>query len=129
MTTDGGFRGHASRLAVTPVACASAREFLPARFVMVQTERRAYRRATKTYSRLSSSSGPLIESAVESFQPQARDVEQPQPFILGRPPEGTSSTIVQGDVDSVIADAVVVCVRHRKTRRRVGMLSPIVDAM
>src|SRR6266480_7972743 len=59
------------------------------------------------------------ESAVESFQPQARDVEEPQPFVLGRPPERTGSTIVQGDVDSVIADAVVARVRQR----RVGMLA------
>ena len=51
------------------------------------------------------------ESAIESFQPQARDVEEPQPFVLGCPPERTGSTIVQGDVDSVIADAVVVRVR------------------
>ena len=27
------------------------------------------------------------ESAVESFQPQARDVEEPQPFVFGCPPE------------------------------------------
>src|SRR5438105_8071121 len=52
------------------------------------------------------------ESAIESFEAQARDVEEPQPFILGRPPERTGSTIVEGDVDSVIADAVVVRVRH-----------------
>jgi hypothetical protein len=29
------------------------------------------------------------ESAIESFQPQARDVEEPQPFVLGCPPERT----------------------------------------
>src|SRR5439155_1613894 len=45
------------------------------------------------------------ESAIESFEAQARDVEKPQPFVLGCPPERTGSTIVQGDVDSVIADA------------------------
>src|ERR671926_456102 len=59
------------------------------------------------------------ESAIESFQPQARDVEETQPFVLGCPPERTGSTIVQGDVDSVLADAVVVRVRQR----RVGMLA------
>ena len=59
------------------------------------------------------------ESAIESFEAQARDVEEPQPFVLGCPPERTGSTIVQGDVDSVIADAVVVRVRQR----RVGMLA------
>jgi len=53
-----------------------------------------------------------IESAVESFQTQARDVEETQPFVLGCPPERTGSTVVQGDVDSVIADAVVVRVRQ-----------------
>src|SRR5436190_2101570 len=47
------------------------------------------------------------------------DVAEPQPFVLGRPPERTGSTIVQGDVDSVIADAVVVRVRQR----RIGMLA------
>src|SRR5205807_10444082 len=57
------------------------------------------------------------ESAIESFEAQARDGEEPQPFVLGCPPERTGSTIVQGDVDSVIADAVVVRVRQR----RVGM--------
>ena len=59
------------------------------------------------------------ESAIESFEAQARDVEEPQPFVLGCPPERTGSTIVQGDVDSVIADAVVVRVRHP----RVDMLA------
>src|SRR5215218_9704734 len=57
------------------------------------------------------------ESAIESFEAQTRDVEEPQPFVLGCPPERTRSTIVQGDVDSVIAHAVVVRVRQR----RVGM--------
>src|SRR5436190_15727951 len=52
------------------------------------------------------------ESAIQSFEAQARDVEEPQPFVLGCPPERTGSTLVQGDVDSVIADAVVVRVRH-----------------
>src|SRR5687768_18436387 len=60
-----------------------------------------------------------IESAVESFEAQAGDVEESQPFVLGCPPERTGSTIVQGDVDSVVADAVVVRVRQR----RVGMLA------
>ena len=59
------------------------------------------------------------ESAIESFQTQARDVQKPQPFVLGCPPQRTGSTIVQGDVDSVIADAVVARVRQR----RVGMLA------
>src|SRR5438552_17143087 len=59
------------------------------------------------------------ESAIQSFEAQARDVEEPQPFVLGCPPERTGSTIVQGDVDSVIADAVIVRVRQR----RVGMLA------
>src|SRR5438874_855348 len=59
------------------------------------------------------------ESAIESFEAQARDVEEPQPFVFGCPPERTGSTIVQGDVDSVITDAVVVRVRQR----RVGMLA------
>src|SRR5438105_12484869 len=54
------------------------------------------------------------ESAVESFQAQARDVEEPQPFVFGCPPERTGSTIVQGDVDPVIADAVVGRVRQRR---------------
>ena len=36
------------------------------------------------------------ESAIESYQPQARDVEEPQRFVLGCPPERTGSTIVQG---------------------------------
>src|SRR6201999_4327116 len=52
---------------------------------------------------------------------QARDVEEPQPFVLGCPPQRTGSTVVQGDVDSVVANAVVVRVRQR----RVGM--PAVD--
>ena len=64
------------------------------------------------------------ESAIESFEAQARDVEEPQPFVLGCPPERTGSTIVQGDVDSVIADAVAARVRQR----RVGMLAVIADA-
>src|SRR6266511_3684166 len=37
------------------------------------------------------------ESAIESFQPQARAVEESQPFVLGCPPELTGSTTVQGD--------------------------------
>src|SRR5262245_48216664 len=54
-----------------------------------------------------------VESAIESFQVQARDVEEPQPFVLGCPPERAGSTVLQGDVDSVVADAVAVGVRHR----------------
>src|SRR5689334_7617277 len=42
------------------------------------------------------------ESAVESFQPKASDVEKAQPFVLGCPPERTRSTTVQGDVDPVV---------------------------
>ena len=63
------------------------------------------------------------ESAMESFEAQARDVEEPQPFVLGCPPERTGSAIVQGDVDSVIADAVAVGVRKRDVGVRVGMLA------
>src|SRR5437868_15060555 len=59
------------------------------------------------------------ESAIESFQLQARDVEESQPFVLGCPPERTDCTSVQGDVDPVIADAVVDRVRQW----RVGMLA------
>jgi Winged helix DNA-binding domain len=65
------------------------------------------------------------ESAVESLEAEARDVEEPQPLVLGCPPERTGSTLVQGDVDSVVADAVVVRVRQRKTRGRVAV--PAVD--
>ena len=43
----------------------------------------------------------------------------PSHSFLVCPPERTGSTIVQGDVDSVIADAVVARVRQR----RVGMLA------
>src|SRR3954468_2026592 len=63
------------------------------------------------------------ESAVESFEAQARDVEKPQPFVLGCPPERTCSTLVQGQVDPVIADAVVDRVRHRHAGRIVGVLA------
>src|SRR4029453_14468599 len=63
------------------------------------------------------------ESAIESFEAQARDVEEPQPFVLGCPPERSGSTIIQGDVDSVIADAVVVGVRQGGAGVRVGMLA------
>src|SRR5438132_8251653 len=63
------------------------------------------------------------ESAIESFEVQARDVEESQPFVLGCPPERSGSTIVQGDVDPVIADAVVDRVRHRDAGRRVGVLA------
>ena len=45
------------------------------------------------------------ESAIESFEAQARDVEEPQPFALvADESERLVSTIVQGDVDSVIAE-------------------------
>src|SRR5438552_7600366 len=63
------------------------------------------------------------ESAIESFQLQARDVEEPQPFVLGCPPERTGSTVIQGDVDSVIADAVAIRVRQRYSGVRVGVLA------
>src|SRR6058998_374728 len=63
------------------------------------------------------------ESAIESFQPQARDVEESQPFVFGCPPERTGSTTVQGDVDSVIADAVVDRVRQRYPGVRIGVLA------
>jgi hypothetical protein len=53
------------------------------------------------------------ESGIESFQPQARDLEESQPFVFGCPPERTGSAIVQGDVDPVLADAVVDRVRQR----------------
>src|SRR3954454_9996051 len=58
------------------------------------------------------------EPAIESFEAEARDVEEPEPFVLRRPPKGTGPAVVQGDVDSVVTDAVVVRVRQR----RVGML-------
>ena len=64
-----------------------------------------------------------IESAVESFEAQARDVEETEPFVLGRPPERTGPTVVQGDVDPVIADAVVVRVRQRHSAVPVGVLA------
>src|SRR4051812_2912636 len=54
------------------------------------------------------------ESAVERLQAEARNVEEPQPFVLRRPPERTGSALVQGDVDTVVADAVVVRVCHRR---------------
>src|SRR5438309_9994337 len=63
------------------------------------------------------------ESAIESFEAQARDVEETQPFVLGCPPERTGSTVVQGDVDPVIADAVVNRVRHSEARSRLGVLA------
>jgi hypothetical protein len=63
------------------------------------------------------------ESAIQSFEAQARDVEEPQPFVLGCPPERIGSTIVQRDVDSVVADAVAVGVRQRDAGVRVGMLA------
>src|SRR5690349_14868388 len=61
------------------------------------------------------------ESAIESLEAQARDVEEPQPFVLGCPPERTGFSIVQGDVDPVVADAVGVRVRQRGAGVRVGM--------
>src|SRR5437667_9730347 len=63
------------------------------------------------------------ESAIERFEAQARDVEEPQPFVLGCPRERTGSTIVQGDVDAVIADAVVVRVRQRHAGARGDVLA------
>ena len=60
---------------------------------------------------------------LESFQPQISDVQEPQPFVLGCPPERTRSTIVQGHVNPVIADAVLDRVRHGQARTRVGVLA------
>ncbi len=34
-----------------------------------------------------------VESAIESFEVQARDVEESQPFVLGCPPERAGSTV------------------------------------
>src|SRR5689334_15068073 len=62
------------------------------------------------------------EPAVESLEAKPRDVDQAQPFVLGRPPQRTGSTVVQRDVDAVVADAVADRVRDRHARRRVGVL-------
>jgi hypothetical protein len=43
------------------------------------------------------------ESAVERFQLQSRDVDQPEPFVLGRPPERSRSR----EPDSPITTAMV----------------------
>src|SRR3954452_18914829 len=63
------------------------------------------------------------ESAVERFEAQARDVEESKPFVLCCPPQRTCSTLLQGDVDPVVADAVVDRVRQRHSGVRVDMVT------
>src|SRR5207302_2717634 len=46
------------------------------------------------------------EAAVERLDLEPRDVEEPEPLVLRRPPEGARRAVVQDDVDAVVADRV-----------------------
>ena len=43
------------------------------------------------------------EAAVERFQLETGDIEEPEPLVLGCPPEGALRAIVEGQVDPIVA--------------------------
>ena len=43
------------------------------------------------------------EAAVERFQLETGDVEEPEPLVLGGPPEGARRAIVESHVDPIVA--------------------------
>lgn len=51
------------------------------------------------------------EAAVKRLQVQAGDVDEPEPLVLGGPPQGTLRAGVEDDVDPVVTDRVPVDVR------------------
>ncbi len=58
------------------------------------------------------------EAAVQRFQLEAGDVEQPEPFVPRRPPERARRTAVEREIDAVFADRVPDRVRHRSAAVR-----------
>ena len=51
------------------------------------------------------------EAAVEALESEAGDVDEPEPFVLGRPPEPAGGAVVADEVDPVVADGVMDGVR------------------
>src|SRR5712691_12308109 len=47
-----------------------------------------------------------VEATEESLELKPRDIEEPEPFVLGCPPQQAGGAVVERDVDSVVADRV-----------------------
>src|SRR5918994_539881 len=54
-----------------------------------------------------------VEPAVERLRLEPGDVDQAQPLVPRRPPEGARVSRVEHDVDTAVADRVANCVRDR----------------
>src|SRR5580765_1829082 len=48
----------------------------------------------------------VLEAAEEILELEPCDVDQPEPFVLRRPPERARPAVVECEVDSIVADAV-----------------------
>jgi hypothetical protein len=53
------------------------------------------------------------ETTVERLQVETGDIEEPEPLVLRRPPDGARRAVVEGDVDAVVAHRVPGRVRYR----------------
>ena len=53
-----------------------------------------------------------VEATEENLEFESRDIEQPEPFVLGRPPERAGAAFIERDVDPVVADGVADSVRN-----------------
>src|SRR5712691_2397226 len=47
-----------------------------------------------------------VEATEESLELEPRYIEEPEPFVLGCPPQRAGGAVVERDVDSVVADRV-----------------------
>src|SRR5512132_608537 len=54
-----------------------------------------------------------FEVPEERLELKPRDIEQPQPLVLGRPPQRTGRAVVEREVDPVVTDRVPDCVGDR----------------
>jgi len=47
-----------------------------------------------------------VQATEKSLEPKPRDIEEPEPLVVGCPPQRAGGAVVEGDVDSVVADRV-----------------------
>ena len=57
------------------------------------------------------------EAAIQCLQLEAGNVEKPEPFVLCCPPHGAPTSVVEEDVDPVVAHRVFDRVRNRRSCR------------
>src|SRR5215216_5027052 len=85
-TTTRGFPKHARRQVAAPYPCSAAHDEDVLTTLVVQ--------------RLA------VETAVERLQLEPRDVDEPEPFVLGRPPQGAGGAAVERDIDPSVSHRI-----------------------